>query len=79
MASQNAPATLPFVAGSLGVWTGFDYAGESEWPAVSSSFGAFDLVGNPKPTAYWYRANWQASPAPALLYRSPPALLSLRF
>ena len=57
IASQNASGLLPYVAGSLGVWTGCDYIGESEWPDVLSSFGQFDISGLPKPSVYWYRAN----------------------
>lgn len=69
IAQQNSPALLPYVAGSLGVWTLMDYFGEphgtgtSAWPYVSSDFGQFDIAGFPKPHAYWYVANWlQAAP-----------------
>jgi len=56
---QNSPGLLPYVAGSLGVWTSMDYAGESgEWPMVSSNFGQFDYSGLPKPQVYWYVINW---------------------
>jgi hypothetical protein len=49
------------VAGSLGVWTLFDYGGEpGNWPIVSSSFGQFDLAGFAKSASYWYRAQWLA-------------------
>jgi hypothetical protein len=63
IASQNSPGLLPYVSGSLGVWTLFDYFGEpkgssSGWPHVSCSFGQFDIAGFPKPHAYWYEANW---------------------
>eukprot|EP00117_Sycon_ciliatum_P049000 scpid35265/ scgid34812/ Beta-galactosidase; Lactase len=59
MHDQNSPGLLPYVAGSLGVWTLFDYYGESHaWPSVTSSFGNFDLAGFPKPHAYWYVLNW---------------------
>ena len=47
------------VAGTLGVWTLFDYGGEpGPWPLVSSSFGQFDYAGFAKSAAYWYRALW---------------------
>ena len=53
---HNAAGLLPYVAGSLGVWTLFDYMGEPVgqgryytstdgrwgWPGISSSFGQFD-------------------------------------
>ena len=61
MHDQNSPGLLPYVSGSLGVWTLFDYYGESHsWPSVTSSFGNFDLAGFPKPHAYWYVLNWMA-------------------
>ena len=48
-----------YVAGTT-VWTLFDYYGEpaGPWPMVSSSFGAIDLAGFAKASAYWYRAWW---------------------
>jgi len=53
---------LGVIAGTLGVWTLFDYGGEpGPWPLVSSSFGQFDLAGFPKSASYWYRANWLAA------------------
>lgn len=59
MEQQNSPGLLPFVTGSLGVWTLMDYYGEpGSWPSVSSSYGNFDLAGFPKPHAYWYAVNW---------------------
>jgi hypothetical protein len=50
------------VAGSLGVWTLFDYAGEpGKWPNVVSSYGQFDYAGFAKSSASWYRSLWLAS------------------
>jgi len=61
IAEQNSPGLLPFVAGSTGVWTLFDYFGEQqEWPNVVYSYGQMDIAGFPKPHAYWYRSNWFA-------------------
>lgn len=52
------------IAGTLGVWTLFDYAGEpGPWPLVGSSFGQFDLAGFAKSAAFWYRALWLATPS----------------
>lgn len=49
-------------AGTLGVWTLFDYGGEpGNWPQVSSSFGQFDIAGFAKSSSFWYRANWLAA------------------
>ena len=67
IAQENSPGLLPYVSGSLGVWTLMDYFGEphgtgtSAWPYVSSDFGQFDMAGFPKPHAYWYNANWLQS------------------
>ena len=67
IAQENSPGLLPYVSGSLGVWTLFDYFGEPagtgthSWPQVSSSFGQLDIAGFPKSTAYWYAANWLQS------------------
>ena len=38
----------------------FDYYGEPSygWPFVSSTFGAFDLVGFAKAGSYWFRSQW---------------------
>eukprot|EP00056_Hartaetosiga_gracilis_P011561 m.175817 g.175817 ORF g.175817 m.175817 type:complete len:1026 (+) comp13521_c0_seq1:161-3238(+) len=60
--NQNSPGLLPYVTGSLGVWTLMDYFGEpaGSWPFVSCSYGQFDLAGFPKPHAYWYHVNWLA-------------------
>eukprot|EP00966_Prymnesium_polylepis_P123620 2858251-Prymnesium_polylepis.1 len=64
IAEENAPGLLPYVSGSLGVWTLMDYFGEPQgtgtraWPYVSSDFGQYDIAGFPKPHAFWYEANW---------------------
>ncbi len=73
MASENAPMALPYVAGSLGVWTLMDYFGEppGNWPFVSSSFGQLDLAGLPKPHAYWYACGWREGVAPGDPSRVP--------
>lgn len=53
--------TRKFVAGCL-VYTLFDHFGESDifhkWPRVSTSFGAFDIAGFPKSSAYWFKLWW---------------------
>ena len=55
----------PYIAGGF-IWTGFDYRGEptpySEWPSISSQFGALDTCGVPKDNYYYYRAWWRAEP-----------------
>jgi hypothetical protein len=87
MAEQNSPSLLPYVAGSLGVWTLMDYFGEaagtgtSSWPAVSSNFGQFDIAGFPKSNALWYSVNWleaaQDAGRPALARRTVARILDL--
>ena len=44
-------------AGAM-VWTGFDYRGESRWPATVNNFGIMDLCGFPKASYWYYKANW---------------------
>lgn len=44
-------------AGAM-VWTGFDYRGESRWPATCNNFGIMDLCGFPKASYWYYKANW---------------------
>jgi beta-galactosidase len=55
----------PFIAGGF-IWTGFDYRGEptpySEWPSISSQFGALDTCGFPKDNYWYYRAWWRPEP-----------------
>ena len=55
----------PFIGGGF-IWTGFDYRGEptpySEWPSISSQFGALDTCGFPKDNYYYYRAWWRPEP-----------------
>ncbi len=55
----------PYIAGGF-IWTGFDYRGEptpySNWPSISSQFGAMDTCGFPKDNYYYYRAWWRPEP-----------------
>lgn len=45
MRGQNAPGLLPFVAGSVGVWTLNDYYGEQgKWPTTVASYGKLSLI-----------------------------------
>ena len=55
----TSAATRPWVVGNF-AWTGWDYKGEptpSNWPAINSHFGVFDIAGYPK-DAYWYYRSW---------------------
>jgi len=47
-----------YSAGTWGVWSGFDYRGESSWPSVSSYYGVLDLAGLAKPVAAFYKVWW---------------------
>ncbi len=53
----NYVAERPWFAGSM-AWTGFDYRGESRWPATVNNFGIMDLCGFPKASYWYYKANW---------------------
>jgi hypothetical protein len=55
----NASDGVDYAAGTM-VWTLFDYYGEppSAGLTVSSTYGQFDLVGFPKPAAFWFRTQW---------------------
>jgi len=60
----NPSPVAGVVAGTLGVWTLFDYGGEpGPWPLVASSFGQFDMAGFAKSASYWYRSLWLAAVA----------------
>ena len=76
----NPKPNVGVVAGALGVWTLFDYAGEpGPWPLVVSSFGQFDLAGFAKSASYWYRSLWLAAVASSDPGRPPlPALHVVR-
>lgn len=53
----NYAVERPWFAGAM-VWTGFDYRGESRWPAVICNFGIMDICGFPKASYWYYKANW---------------------
>lgn len=53
----QAAATRPWIPGSF-QWSGANYYGESEWPAVSSHYGVLDTCGFAKPVYYWYTTWW---------------------
>ncbi len=53
----NYAVERPWFAGAM-AWTGFDYRGESRWPATVNNFGIMDLCGFPKASYWYYKANW---------------------
>ena len=68
----NPEPKVGVVAGVLGVWTLFDYAGEpGPWPLVTSAFGQFDVAGFAKSASYWYRSLWLAGVPPTDPGRPP--------
>jgi beta-galactosidase len=54
-------AARRFMAGGF-VWTGFDYRGGCNAPAVNASFGILDTCGFPKDNAMYYKAWWNRHP-----------------
>ena len=77
ISEQNSPGLLPYVAGSLGVWTLMDYFGEphgtgsDSWPYVSSDFGQFDTRRLPQAARLLLTS--QLAPARGADRRGPPA------
>lgn len=49
--------TYDYVAGDH-MWTGFDYLGESGWPARSNTSGVMDTCGFEKDGYYFYQSQW---------------------
>lgn len=58
--------THDYVIGHF-MWTGFDYLGESRWPAKGFASGALDTCGFPKDAYYFYQSIFQAQPMLHLL------------
>jgi beta-galactosidase len=50
-----------FMSGQF-LWTGFDYLGEADWPAVTNGQGLFDRVGNWRPLACQRQSWWSEKP-----------------
>ena len=55
------------------LWTGFDYLGEAQWPAISRNFGLFDRLGNYMPTGYQRESWWSDSPVVHLVRKEDNA------
>ena len=51
----------PFMAGQF-LWTGIDYFGEAEWPAIGSGAGIIDRTGAVKPRGYQRQSWWAEKP-----------------
>jgi beta-galactosidase len=50
-----------FMAGQF-LWTGFDYLGEADWPAVVNGQGLFDRTGGARTIAYQRKSWWSNIP-----------------
>jgi beta-galactosidase len=44
------------------LWTGFDYLGEADWPAIANGQGLFDKTGGKKVAAYQRESWWSDKP-----------------
>ena len=62
----------PFMAGQF-LWTGFDYLGEADWPAITNGQGLFDRVGNWRPLGYQRQSWWSATPVVHLVRKDDNA------
>ena len=51
----------PYVSGQF-LWTGFDYLGEADWPAVVNGQGLFDRTGGPRNIAFQRQSWWNDKP-----------------
>lgn len=51
----------PFMAGQF-LWTGIDYLGEADWPAIVHDFGLLDRIGGMKARAMQRKSWWAEEP-----------------
>jgi beta-galactosidase len=59
----------PFMAGQF-LWTGFDYLGEAQWPAISRNTGLFDRMGSWLPQGYQRQSWWSDKPVVHMVRKS---------
>lgn len=50
-----------FLSGQF-LWTGIDYLGEANWPAISRNSGLLDRIGNMLPNGYQRQSWWSDKP-----------------
>ena len=62
----------PFMAGQF-LWTGFDYLGEAQWPAISRNTGLFDRTGSWLPQGYQRQSWWAEKPVVHMVRKSDNA------
>lgn len=58
----------PFMCGQF-LWTGFDYLGEADWPAVANGQGLFDKTAFPRDIAFQRASWWSSFPVVHLMRR----------
>ncbi len=51
----------PYMSGQF-LWTGFDYLGENDWPAIANGQGLFDKTGGKRNVAYQRESWWSDKP-----------------
>jgi beta-galactosidase len=51
----------PFMSGQF-LWTGFDYLGESDWPALVNGQGLYDRTGGARNTTFQRQSWWSDQP-----------------
>lgn len=51
----------PFMSGQF-LWTGFDYLGEADWPALVNGQGLYDRTGGARNIAYQRQSWWSDQP-----------------
>jgi beta-galactosidase len=51
----------PYMSGQF-LWTGFDYLGEADWPAIANGQGLFDRANGKKDVAYQRESWWSDKP-----------------
>lgn len=62
----------PYLAGQF-LWTGIDYLGEEDWPAVTNSQGLFDRAGNWKQQSLQRQSWWSDEPVVHIMRKSDNA------
>lgn len=51
----------PFMSGQF-LWTGVDYLGEADWPAISHQYGLLDRTGQETPRSFQRQSWWSENP-----------------
>jgi len=62
----------PFMSGQF-LWTGYDYLGEAQWPAISKNSGLFDRTGSWTALGYQRQSWWSGKPVVHIVRKSDNA------